>query len=107
MRKAWIAWLFASAALMACNAGGDQVRAVAPVAETSATEQSDANTALVIPNGQGGLIVGSSESAGIELYGLDGARRAQIAAGATVGLDARPVGGDQTGWIVGIGRAHV
>jgi 3-phytase len=100
MRKAWITWLFASAALLACNGGGDRTHAVAPVAETTATEQSDANTAIVIPSPEGGLIIGSSETGGIEIYGLDGARRTQIAAGATVGLDARPVGGGQSGWIV-------
>lgn len=97
MRKAWITWLFASAALIACNGGAERTHTVAPAAETTATEQSDANTAVVIPNAQGGLIVGSSESGGIELYGLDGARRGQIPAGATVGLDVRAA---LNGWIV-------
>lgn len=100
MPKAWIILLFASAALVACNAGGARTHAIAPAIETTATDQSDANTALVIPNAGGGLVVGSSESAGIELYGLDGARRAQVAAGSTVGLDARPIAGDQAAWVV-------
>ena len=97
MRIGWTQALFATAALAACAQSGGRVPSVAPVAETAATTQSDANTAIVIPNAQGGLIVGSSESGGVELYNLSGERRAQIAAGAAVGLDARPNG---NGWTV-------
>ena len=50
---------------MVSNSSGDTI---APAAETTATDQSDANTAVVIPSTQGGLIVGSSESGGIELF---------------------------------------
>jgi len=97
MRIGWTQALFATAALAACAQSGGRVPSVTPVAETAATTQSDANTAIVIPNAQGGLIVGSSESGGVELYNLSGERRAQIAAGAAVGLDARPNG---NGWTV-------
>ena len=45
---------------------------------------------MLIPRADGsGLIVGSSETTGIELYGLDGERIGAFAAGAAVGLDAR------------------
>ncbi len=100
MRKTWALGLFATAALVGCAGAGDRAPSIAPAAETAPTAQSDANTAVIIPNAQGGLIVGSSESAGIELYDLNGERRAAIAAGSAVGIDARAGGPSQTGWTV-------
>ncbi|MGE0742318.1 MAG: phytase [Hyphomonadaceae bacterium] len=97
MRKSWALGLFATAALAGCAGGADRVSSVSPTAETAATTQSDANTAVVIPNANGGLIIGSSESGGIELYDLSGERRAAVAAGSVVGLDARVSG---NGWTV-------
>ncbi len=89
-KTAWILGLFASAALIGCSTGSDTPSALRAVAETAPTEQSDANNAVVIPSAQGGgLVIGSSESAGIEIYGLDGARRSAAAAGSVVGVDAR------------------
>lgn len=102
MRDTCIRTLLATAALAGCATGGG----VAPVqlgatGETAPTTQSDANTAVVVPreNG-GGLVIGSSETTGIELYDLDGARIAAIAAGATVGVDARYGAPSERGWIV-------
>jgi 3-phytase len=95
MHKAWLLGLFATAAMAGCATTSApeapaQTPSIAPHAETAPTEQSDANNAILIPRADGsGLIVGSSETAGIELYGLDGARLAQIPAGAAVGVDAR------------------
>ena len=95
MHKAWLLGLFANAAMAGCATTNapeamSGPASIAPRAETAPTQQSDANNAVLIPRADGsGLIVGSSETAGIELYGLDGVRLAQIAAGAAVGVDAR------------------
>ncbi|MGH6950258.1 MAG: phytase [Vitreimonas sp.] len=94
--------MLATAALAGCASGGG----VAPVqlavtAETAPTAQSDANTAAIVPRESGGgLVIGSSETTGIELYDLAGARVAAIAAGATVGLDARYGAPSERGWTV-------
>jgi hypothetical protein len=96
MRKSWAFGLFATAALTGCAGGGDRIPDVTASAETAATTQSDANTALVIPSANGGLIIGSSESGGIELYDLTGARRAAAPAGSVVGVDARANGSTWT-----------
>ena len=89
MKKAWALGLFATAALVGC-ASGARTAELTPAVETAPTAQSDANAAIVIPTNDGdGLIIGSSESSGIEIYGLDGARRASVAVGAAVGVDAR------------------
>lgn len=102
MQKTWLAGLFATAALAGCATGG---AATAPsltaLAETAPTEQSDANTALIVPRANGGgLIIGSSETTGIELYGLDGARIGAIASGAVVGVDARYGAPSENAWVV-------
>jgi len=93
MRKRWALSLFATAALAGCATGGgasDAPIALTATAETAPTAQSDANAAVIIPRGSGdGLIIGSSETSGLEIYGLDGARRTAVAAGASVGVDAR------------------
>lgn len=97
MRNGWAVGMFAGAALAGCattDSAPASNAAIAPViaprVETAATEQSDANVAILIPRGEGGgLILGSSEAGGIETYALDGSRLAQIAAGAAVGVDAR------------------
>lgn len=83
--------LLASAALGACAMGGAQGPAtLSAIAETAPTEQSDANTAFIVPRANGGgLVVGSSETTGIELYDLEGARIGAVSAGAAVGIDAR------------------
>lgn len=78
---------------------------VAPVGETTATADSDANTAIIIPRGQGdALIVGTSEAGGLEVYGLNGARLSAIPAGAPVGVDARygsaDPGGAGSSWVL-------
>jgi 3-phytase len=97
MRKSWAFGLFATAALTGCaGGGGERIANIAASAETAATTQSDANTALVIPSANGGLIIGSSESGGIELYDLNGARRTAAPAGAVVGVDARANGATWT-----------
>jgi 3-phytase len=107
MKAAWVTGLFATAALAGCATSGQVADGPAPApnvsarAETAATSQSDANTALIIPRGQGdGLIVGSSESGGVELYGLDGQRLASAGAGAVVGVDARYGAPALNGWTV-------
>jgi 3-phytase len=110
MQKRLAIGLFATAALAGCATTAataptaptePALPSVAPVAETAPTMQSDANTAVLIPRGNGdGVIVGSSESGGIELYGLDGSRIASIAAGSVVGVDARYGAPSSTGWTV-------
>lgn len=105
MRKAWALGLFASAALAGC-AGTGGAPAVPPgvtaVSETAPTVQSDANAAVVIPRSQGGgLVVGSSENGGVELFGLDGARVGAVTGGgAIVGVDARYGAPSTGGWVV-------
>jgi 3-phytase len=96
MRKAWALGLFATAALAGCAGTGERMPSVAAASETTATAESDANAAVVIPNASGGLIVGSSETGGIELYALNGERRTAIPAGSVVGLDARGNGASWT-----------
>lgn len=100
MRKAWVMGLFATAALAGCATGGPAATpSVSPAAETAPTAQSDANTAFIVPRGDGGgLIVGSSETTGIELYGLDGASFGAVAAGAAVGIDGRYGAPNPSGW---------
>lgn len=101
MRQHWAFGIFASAALAGCaTAGGGPAApaALTPAAETAPTEQSDANTAIVLPRGGGGLIVGSSESAGIEFYALDGSRLGAVPAGAAVGVDARYGAPSENAW---------
>jgi 3-phytase len=110
IQKRFAIGLFATAALAGCATTGataptvptePAMPTIAPAAETAPTLQSDANTAVLIPRGNGdGLIVGSSESGGVELYGLDGARITSIAAGAAVGIDARYGAPSQNAWTV-------
>jgi len=103
MRKQWAIGLFATAAMAGCAASGGAptIANVSPIAETAPTVQSDANNAVVIPRSDGGgLVLGSSESAGIELYGLDGARLSAVAAGAVVGVDTRYGAPSEAGWTV-------
>lgn len=93
MRKHWAFGLFATAALAGCaTTAGDGPTAPAnltPAAETAPTVQSDANTAVLLPRTDGGLVVGSSESAGIEFFALDGSRLGAVPGGEVVGVDAR------------------
>lgn len=109
MRKSWMLGLFATAALAGCATTGATVApepaAAMPSAparaETAPTLQSDANTAVIIPRGQGdGLILGSSESGGVELYSLAGERLSSTPAGAVVGVDARFGAPASSGWTV-------
>ncbi|UPT62649.1 MAG: phytase [Hyphomonadaceae bacterium JAD_PAG50586_4] len=102
MQKTWLAGLFATAALAGCASGGATTTpSLTAIAETAPTEQSDANTALIVPRANGGgLIIGSSETTGIELYGLDGARVGAIASGAAVGVDARYGAPAVNAWVV-------
>lgn len=103
MQKTWLAGLAASAALVGCasSTGPQAPAALFAVAETAPTQQSDANTAIILPRArEGGLIVGSSEASGIELYSLDGARIGAIAAGATIALDARFGAPSESAWVV-------
>jgi 3-phytase len=112
MQKRWAISLFATAALAGCATAGAPEPAVspapalpgvAPAAETAPTVQSDANTAVLIPRGDGdGVVVGSSESGGIELYDLDGTRIATVAAGAVVGIDARFGAPSENAWTVAV-----
>ncbi|MBN8605447.1 MAG: phytase [Caulobacterales bacterium] len=101
-QKICLAGLFATAALAACANGGDSAPSrLSALAETTPTEQSDANTAIILPRASGGgLIVGSSESAGIELYALSGDRLGSIPAGAVVGVDARHGAPSANAWVV-------
>jgi 3-phytase len=99
--------LFATAALAGCATTGAPVAAQAPTpvaparAETAPTAQSDANAAIIIPRGQGdALILGSSESGGVELYSLTGERLSSTPAGAVVGVDARYGAPASSGWTV-------
>ena len=109
MQKRWLTNLFATAALAGCATSGasaptppvePSISTVAPVAETAPTADSDANTAVLLPRANGGVILGSSEGGGIELYGLDGARIANIAAGAAIGVDARYGAPSANAWTV-------
>jgi 3-phytase len=102
MQKTWLAGLFATAALAGCASGGaTTMPSLNAIAETAPTEQSDANTALIVPRANGGgLVIGSSETTGIELYGLDGARVGAIASGAAVGVDARYGAPAVNAWVV-------
>ena len=102
MQKTWLAGLFATAALAGCASGGATTTpSLTAIAETAPTEQSDANTALIVPRANGGgLIIGSSETTGIELYGIDGARVGAIASGAAVGVDARYGAPAVNTWVV-------
>ncbi len=74
--------------------------AVAPIAQTTPTTRSGANTpVLVLDEAGGGRIVGSGELGGLEVYGLDGARTGAIEAGDAAGVDVRygiTVGGRPT-----------
>lgn len=102
MQKTWLAGLFATAALVGCaNGSATNTPSLTATAETSPTEQSDANTALIVPRANGGgLIIGSSETTGIELYDLDGARVGAIASGAAVAVDARYGAPAVNAWVV-------
>lgn len=102
MSKAGPLSLLASAALGACALGGTQGPALlSSVAETAPTAQSDANTAFIVPRANGGgLVVGSSETTGIELYDLEGNRLGAVAAGAAVGIDARYGAPGADSWVV-------
>lgn len=102
MSKAGPLSLLASAALGACALGGTQGPALlSSVAETAPTAQSDANTAFIVPRANGGgLVVGSSETTGIELYDLEGNRLGAVAAGAAVGIDARYGAPGANSWVV-------
>lgn len=74
--------------------------AIAPSGQTTPTARSGANTAvLVLDDADGGLIVGSGELGGIEIYGLDGVRADAAPAGDVAGLDVRygiPLAGKPT-----------
>jgi 3-phytase len=102
MRKLWAFGLFATAAMAGCATTGAPTApaSVAPAAETAPTVQSDANTAVLLPRNGGGLIVGSSESAGIELYDLSGARLGALGGGAIAGVDARYGAPSNGAWVV-------
>lgn len=102
MSKAGPLSLLASAALGACALGGTQGPALlSSVAETAPTAQSDANTAFIVPRANGGgLVVGSSENTGIELYDLEGNRLGAVGAGAAVGIDARYGAPGANSWVV-------
>ncbi|MGE0595913.1 MAG: phytase [Hyphomonadaceae bacterium] len=109
MQKALTLGLLATVGLAGCATtaptGAPDVAAapatVTAAGETAPTEQSDANTAIIVPRGRGdGVILGSSEAAGIELYGLDGARLSSAPAGAIVGVDARFGAPSADGWAV-------
>lgn len=102
MNKTWLVGFFATAALASCAGGGaPRVPALYALAETAPTAQSDANTALILPRDNGGgLILGSSETTGVELYALDGARIDAIASGATVSVDARYGAPSENAWVV-------
>lgn len=82
--------LLASAALAGCaGTAGPRTAQIAPLIETAPTAQSDANAAVLVPSENGAFIIGSSESGGVEVYGLDGARIAATPGGAIAGVDAR------------------
>lgn len=103
MKSAWALSLFATAALLGCANNGAPTAITAAV-ETAPTEQSDANSAIIIPHGDSALIIGSSENGGIEVFGLDGARRSATPAGSVVGLDARygvPGEDGRAAWTIG------
>jgi 3-phytase len=104
MNKAGPLSLLASAALGACALGGAQGPiALSPAAETAPTAQSDANTVAIVPRASGGaLVIGSSESAGVEFYDLQGARVGAVAAGAAVGLDARYGAPGADTWVIAV-----
>lgn len=84
----------------AAHAQAPSAAAVAPIAQTTPTSRSGANTAvLVLDDAGGGRIVGSGELGGLEIYSLDGRRTASIEAGDAAGVDVRygvDVGGRPT-----------
>lgn len=80
-----------SACLVACvgsspQSGSQPVAAVAPSGETEPTGDEANAVALWIDDANPGasLVIGSAGRAGIEVYGLDGARRARVEAGGEV-----------------------
>ncbi|MGE0742734.1 MAG: phytase [Hyphomonadaceae bacterium] len=90
MERTWALGLLAGAALAGCTTSGAGGSAsIVAIAETAATAQSDANAGILIPTDDGGYVIGTSESGGVEVYSLDGARLSTIEAGAVVGVDAR------------------
>lgn len=66
-----------------------QIPAVATTGQTPPTAQAGANAAVLALEGTGGLIVGTGELGGLELYSLDGARTGAVPAGEAVGVDIR------------------
>ncbi len=103
MRKSLAIGLFATAAIAGCATSGGQSApaSLTAIAETAPTAQSDANTAVLLPRETNdALILGSSESAGIELYDLSGARLGALGGGSVVGVDARFGAPSNSGWIV-------
>lgn len=84
-----------SAILAALATGAAAQPAAAPaatapvVAQTQATQDAEANVAVVLLGPQGPRLVGTAGGSGLEVYGLDGARTATTPAGRTVGVDVR------------------
>lgn len=56
---------------------------------TVPTQQGGANRAVVVNDGQGTLIVGTAELAGLEIYDSAGKRTGTVPAGEAVGIDVR------------------
>lgn len=82
--------LLAGAGFGSCVQAQTPPAAVAPIAQTTPTTRSGANTpVLVLDEAGGGRIVGSGELGGLEIYGLDGVRTGAIEAGDAAGVDLR------------------
>lgn len=94
-RGAWISWLAATTSLAlggcATTTPAPGAPAVTARVETEPTAQAGANSAALALDGDlaRSIVIGSGESGGIEIYGLDGARRGGAAAGDVAGLDIR------------------
>lgn len=100
MRKGFGLGLFATAAMMGCASSGGAPTTLRSTVETAPIEQADANASVLIPrDGGAGLLLGTSESAGVEIYDTTGARLGAVAAGAAVGVDARY---DDGSWVVAV-----
>ncbi|HVI99882.1 MAG TPA: phytase [Sphingomonas sp.] len=79
-------------------AGAQQAPVVAAAAATTPTAQGGANMAVIANAGDAARarILGTAELAGIEVYGLDGARSSAVSAGEATGIGIRsgfPLGG--------------
>ena len=77
-------------ATLASTAGAQPAPGAAPVAvQTQPTRAAEANSVVLLLTAQGPRLVGTGGEGGLEVYGIDGARLAQVPAGRAAGVDVR------------------